>query len=73
MISIGYGEGASEEIERRVRLRMARTELLRQPDAPRMWVVLDEAELRRSIGGPPSGCGRADHGRSTPFRNLYRR
>jgi transcriptional regulator with XRE-family HTH domain len=51
VISIGYGEGASEEIERRVRLRMARTELLRQPDGPRMWVVLDEAVLRRSIGG----------------------
>jgi transcriptional regulator with XRE-family HTH domain len=52
VISIGYGEGDSEEIERRVRLRMARTELLRQPDGPRMWVVLDEAVLRRTIGGP---------------------
>ena len=51
VISLGYGEGAPEEIDRRVRLRMARTELLLRPDAPRMWVVLDEAVLRRTIGG----------------------
>lgn len=51
VISLGYGKGTSEEVERRVRLRVARTQLLRQPDAPRMWVVLDEAVLRRAIGG----------------------
>jgi hypothetical protein len=51
VIRLGYHEGAPEEVERRVRLRMARTELLHQPDAPRMWVVLDEAVLRRTIGG----------------------
>jgi transcriptional regulator with XRE-family HTH domain len=51
VISLGYGEHASEEIERRVRLRIARKELLRRPDAPRLWVVLDEAVLRRAIGG----------------------
>jgi transcriptional regulator with XRE-family HTH domain len=51
VISLGYLQGDPEEIERRVRLRMARTELLRQPDAPRMWAVLDEAVLRRAIGG----------------------
>jgi transcriptional regulator with XRE-family HTH domain len=51
VISIGHGRGASEEVERRVRLRLARTELLRQPGAPRMWAVLDEAVLRRAIGG----------------------
>jgi len=51
VISLGYGEGTPEEIERRVRLRMARAELLHRDDAPRMWVVLDEAVLRRTIGG----------------------
>jgi transcriptional regulator with XRE-family HTH domain len=41
-----------EEVERRVALRMARQRLLEDPDAPRLWVVLDEAALRRPVGGP---------------------
>jgi transcriptional regulator with XRE-family HTH domain len=51
VMSLGIGGATPEEIERRVRLRMARAELLRQPETPRMWVVLDEAVLRRPIGG----------------------
>jgi transcriptional regulator with XRE-family HTH domain len=43
-----------EEIERRVALRMQRQEMLSRtsPPPPRLWVVLDEAALRRPIGGP---------------------
>jgi transcriptional regulator with XRE-family HTH domain len=40
-----------EETERRVELRMARQELLNQEDPPALWVVLDEAALRRPVGG----------------------
>lgn len=47
----GALEDTPEEIERRVALRMARQTLLEQPDAPRLWVVLDEAALRRPVGG----------------------
>src|SRR5205814_7821799 len=39
------------EIDRRVRLRMDRQRLLTRPDAPQVWVVIDEAALRRPIGG----------------------
>jgi transcriptional regulator with XRE-family HTH domain len=39
------------EVDRRVRLRMDRQRLLRRADAPRIWMVLDEAALRRPIGG----------------------
>lgn len=39
-----------DEIERRVRLRMARQIFLSQPGAPELWVALDEAALRRSLG-----------------------
>ena len=39
------------EIERRLGLRMHRQELLAGSDAPDLWVVLDEAALRRPIGG----------------------
>lgn len=31
---------------------MKRQELLAAPDPPRMWAVLDEAALRRPVGGP---------------------
>jgi uncharacterized protein DUF5753 len=51
VMSLGIGGATPEEIERRVRLRMARAELLSQPETPRLWVVLDEAVLRRPIGG----------------------
>lgn len=47
----GAVEDAPEEIERRVGLRMARQALLERPDPPRLWVVLDEAALRRPVGG----------------------
>lgn len=41
----------AEAIEERVRLRLARQERLTQEDPPRFRVILDEAVLRRSVGG----------------------
>jgi transcriptional regulator with XRE-family HTH domain len=46
---LGYSN--PREINRRVRLRMTRQALLSRPDPPRLSVVLDEALLRRSVGG----------------------
>ncbi|MEU9886602.1 helix-turn-helix transcriptional regulator [Sphaerisporangium sp. NPDC051011] len=40
------------EIERRVEVRMARQARLSQQDPLRLWSVLDEATLRRLVGGP---------------------
>jgi transcriptional regulator with XRE-family HTH domain len=51
VVQLGYGDAEPEEIDRRVTLRMTRKELLTRPEAPRLWVVIDEAVLRRSIGG----------------------
>jgi transcriptional regulator with XRE-family HTH domain len=45
------GATRNEEIERRVELRMRRQQLLTAPGAPTLWAVIDEAALRRSIGG----------------------
>jgi transcriptional regulator with XRE-family HTH domain len=42
---------SSEEVGRRVRLRMARQTLLTREDAPHLWAVVDEAALRRPVGG----------------------
>ena len=41
-----------EEMGRRVRLRMARQTLLTREHPPRLWAVIDEAALRRPVGGP---------------------
>jgi transcriptional regulator with XRE-family HTH domain len=43
---------SAEEVERRVALRMARQGLLERAHAPRLWAVVDEAALRRPVGGP---------------------
>jgi transcriptional regulator with XRE-family HTH domain len=41
-----------DEIERKVALRVARQKRFDRPDRPELWIVLDEAALRRPVGGP---------------------
>lgn len=48
---LGHPNGAEREIERRVELRLARQKLLTGPEPPRLWAVVDEAALRRPLGG----------------------
>ncbi|MFI6844161.1 helix-turn-helix domain-containing protein [Kitasatospora sp. NBC_00085] len=43
---------SEEEVERRVSLRLRRQKLLTEGDSPRLWAVIDEAALRRPVGGP---------------------
>ena len=40
-----------DEIERLVSVRLARQELLTSDDAPQLWLVLNEAVIRRAVGG----------------------
>jgi transcriptional regulator with XRE-family HTH domain len=49
--SLGFGPHAADQVERRVRLRMQRQDVLTDSDPPRAWFVIDEAALRRPIGG----------------------
>jgi hypothetical protein len=51
VVLLGHGRAPEAEIERRVNLRMARQQVLTRADAPNLWVVVDEALLRRPIGG----------------------
>ncbi|GII95391.1 helix-turn-helix domain-containing protein [Sinosporangium siamense] len=51
VVALGFPEGPDSEIERRVRLRMARQQLVDRPGAPHLWALIDEAALRRPIGG----------------------
>src|SRR4029453_13141225 len=45
-------EDSSEEVGRRVRLRMARQIVLTPQQPPRLWAARDEAALRRPVAGP---------------------
>ncbi|MEU8781581.1 helix-turn-helix transcriptional regulator [Streptomyces sp. NPDC048637] len=58
---LGHPRSSPEEIERRVQLRVKRQELLAVPDAPRVWAVIDEASLRRPLGGPEVMAGQLRH------------
>jgi hypothetical protein len=51
VITLGHGAASAEEIDRRVALRIERQKILDRENAPRMWAVIDEAALRRPIGG----------------------
>ncbi|MFJ5620338.1 helix-turn-helix domain-containing protein [Micromonospora sp. NPDC093243] len=51
VVLLGHGAATPGEIDRRVDLRIRRQELLRRADPPQLWAVLDEAALRRPIGG----------------------
>ncbi|MEV8635458.1 helix-turn-helix transcriptional regulator [Streptosporangium sp. NPDC051023] len=61
VVRLGYPSASEEEVERRVRLRMARQRILHTPDPPHLWVVVDEAVLRRPLGGPEVMRGQIDH------------
>lgn len=51
VVKLGKPNAATEEIESRVGLRLGRQQLLAKPDGTRLWAVIDEAALRRPIGG----------------------
>ncbi|MFG2167308.1 helix-turn-helix domain-containing protein [Micromonospora chersina] len=60
VILLGHRGAPPAEVERRVGLRMERQEVLRRSDPPQLWAVLDEAALRRPVGGPEVMRGQLD-------------
>jgi DNA-binding XRE family transcriptional regulator len=48
---LGHNATPAEDIDRRVSLRLRRQDLLTGPEPPRVWSVIDEAALRRPVGG----------------------
>ncbi|MEU2423517.1 helix-turn-helix transcriptional regulator [Streptomyces sp. NPDC007851] len=52
VLSGGFPNDSDEDLTRRVNLRLRRQALLERPDAPTLWVVMEEAVLHRVVGGP---------------------
>jgi len=48
---LGHQTASETEVERRVGLRLKRQDLLARASQPRIWAIMDEAVLRRPIGG----------------------
>jgi transcriptional regulator with XRE-family HTH domain len=49
VIRLSHQDDSQDRLEQRVGLRMRRQQHLTRPDPPKLWVVIDEAALRRPI------------------------
>jgi transcriptional regulator with XRE-family HTH domain len=58
---LGHAGEPPRDIERRVRLRMARQAVLDREESPNVWAVIDEAVLRRPAGTPSVMQGQLKH------------
>lgn len=56
-----FPQGADKLVAERVQLRLERQRLLTRPDPPQVWAVVDEAALRRPIGGRAVMRGQLEH------------
>lgn len=61
VMSMPPGYIDEEETQRRVKVRLARQSLLTKPRAPHLNVVVNEAVLRRPVGGPAVMAEQLDH------------
>ncbi|MEU6432464.1 helix-turn-helix transcriptional regulator [Microbispora sp. NPDC046973] len=61
VIMAGAVGAAPEEIARRVDLRLERQRILDGENSPKFWAVIDEAALRRPIGGVEVMRGQIQH------------
>ncbi|MBK3576363.1 helix-turn-helix domain-containing protein [Streptomyces sp. MBT65] len=50
-LRLAHSGAGGAELDRRVRLRMTRQRILRRRPAAQLWAVIDEAALRRPVGG----------------------
>lgn len=67
-VRLGHPRATEREVDRRVALRMERQKLLQRPHAPKLWAVVDEAALRRPLGGPRAMRQQLDHLRTMAER-----
>src|SRR5512142_415685 len=67
---LGHKAAPAEEIDRRVSLRLKRQDMLTRRERPQVWSVMDEAALRRPVGG--RAVMRAQLGRLAEVARLPR-
>jgi transcriptional regulator with XRE-family HTH domain len=60
-IALAGGDLTAADIELRLEVRMRRQQILHRDDPPHLWVVADEASLRRPIGGRATMFRQLDH------------
>ncbi|MFE1366707.1 Scr1 family TA system antitoxin-like transcriptional regulator [Streptomyces anulatus] len=51
LLSVGHSLRGAEHLEERVAARLDRQTRLTDPGRPELWIILDEAVLRRPVGG----------------------
>ncbi|MBF6338999.1 helix-turn-helix domain-containing protein [Nocardia abscessus] len=61
LLTLSHPGESEESIERRVALRMRRQDILAGPHPPQLWVIIEEAALRRRIGGSTVWRAQLDH------------
>ncbi len=61
VVRLGYPCRTDDEVHQRVELRRHRQELLTRTAPPTLWAVLDEAALRRPVGGTDVMRAQIDH------------
>lgn len=61
VIRLAHGNNPQEQVERRLMMRMRRQQILHRTGPPRLWVVIDEAVLRRPIGGRATMFAQLEH------------
>ncbi len=58
---LGHANEPAPEIERRTELRVQRQQILTSENPPALWAIIDEAALRRAIGGASVMRAQIDH------------
>lgn len=61
VIKLGHPHATAEELDRRVDMRLTRQHRLLRADELRMWAVVDEAALRRPLGGVSAMRAQLEH------------
>ncbi|MEV5411608.1 helix-turn-helix transcriptional regulator [Thermopolyspora sp. NPDC052614] len=61
IMSTAPGADSDEEIERRIKLRVDRQARLTEKHAPNFWLVINEAAIRRVVGGREVMCDQIEH------------
>jgi transcriptional regulator with XRE-family HTH domain len=61
LLTLSHPGEPEDSIERRVALRMRRQDILAGPHPPQLWMIIEEAALRRRIGGSTVWRAQLDH------------